>query len=342
MNNMKYLYIICFCFLLTSESLVSLFAQSVHVAPAPLYRDPVTDGAADPVVVWNPVDKCWWMLYTQRRANLDAADVAYCYGTQIGVAESTDHGQTWVYRGTLDLEFEKGHNTFWAPEVVCQNGKYHMFVSYIQGVRNHWGGTAYIAHYVSSNLWDWKYEGLLNLSSGAVIDAALCQKSDGKWLIWYKDESSGAHTFVAESSDLYNWSKPKLAIGGDAHEGPNIFYFSGYYWMLTDEWRGLRLYKSEDLEHWEKQGLILDGPSSRPEDKPSGAHADVLVVANRAYVFYFTHPGRKSHTESPIDSNGVLPYELRRSSIQVAPLIYQDGTLVCDRNGDFDFYLPSE
>lgn len=87
MNNMKYLYIICFCFLLTSESLVSLFAQSVHVAPAPLYRDPVTDGAADPVVVWNPVDKCWWMLYTQRRANLDAADVAYCYGTQIGVAE---------------------------------------------------------------------------------------------------------------------------------------------------------------------------------------------------------------------------------------------------------------
>lgn len=72
-----------------------LFAQDiVHKAPAPLYRDPVTDGAADPVVVWNQEAKSWWMLYTQRRANLDAPDVAYCYGTKIGVAESTDHGQT--------------------------------------------------------------------------------------------------------------------------------------------------------------------------------------------------------------------------------------------------------
>lgn len=42
-----------------------LFAQDVvHKAPAPLYRDPVTDGAADPVVVWNQEAKSWWMLYT--------------------------------------------------------------------------------------------------------------------------------------------------------------------------------------------------------------------------------------------------------------------------------------
>ncbi len=56
-------------------------------APAPLYRDPVTDGAADPVLIWNREEKCWWMLYTQRRANLEAAGVAYyCYGTPIGIA----------------------------------------------------------------------------------------------------------------------------------------------------------------------------------------------------------------------------------------------------------------
>src|SRR6476620_9005692 len=79
----------------------------VHIAPAPLYRDPVTDGAADPVIIWNRQEKSWWMLYTQRRANLDAADVAYCYGTPIGIASSKDNGQTWVYRGTLKLDFDR-------------------------------------------------------------------------------------------------------------------------------------------------------------------------------------------------------------------------------------------
>ena len=44
----------------------------------------------------------------------------------------------------------------------------------------------------------------------------------------------------------------------------------------------------------------------------------------------------------PMDVNGVVPYELRRSSIQVAPLTFKDGTLVCDHNSDFEFYLPDD
>lgn len=52
-------------------------------------------------------------------------DVAYCYGNDIGIATAEDNGQTFVYRGTLNLEFEKGRNTFWAPDVVYQNGEYH-------------------------------------------------------------------------------------------------------------------------------------------------------------------------------------------------------------------------
>ena len=102
-----------------------------HIAPAPMFRDPITDGAADPVMVWNREEHCWWMLYTQRRANTEAADVAYCYGTAIGIASSKDHGHTWVYRGTLNLETGKGLNTFWAPDVVYHNGVYHMFVVYL-------------------------------------------------------------------------------------------------------------------------------------------------------------------------------------------------------------------
>lgn len=332
--------VIAACLLMFALGTTVVDAQVTHPAPAPLYRDPITDGAADPVVVWNRVEKCWCMFYTQRRANIDAADVAYCYGTKIGVAESDDHGYTWVYKGTLDLDFEDGHNTFWAPDVVYESGKYHMFVSYIPGVRNHWGGSPQIIHYESRNLRQWDCVGKLPLRSDAVIDPALCKKKDGTWKLWYKDESAGAHTFTAESKDLFNWTDSKLAVGGDAHEGPKVFYYAGFYWMLTDEWKGLRIYRSDDLEHWEKQGLILDTPSSRPDDTPSGAHADVVIAGDKAYVFYFTHPGRISHTDSPVDENGVLPYKLRRSSIQVASLVFSSGTLVCDRNSDFDFYLP--
>src|SRR6187402_3820224 len=93
----------------------------MHKAPAPLYRDPVYDGAADPVVIYNRDKKEWWMFYTQRRANMQTANVAFCYGTAIGVATSNDHGQTWVYKGTPALEFEEGLNTFWAPDIIFEN-----------------------------------------------------------------------------------------------------------------------------------------------------------------------------------------------------------------------------
>lgn len=310
-------------------------------APAPLFRDPIYDGAADPVFVWNKLEKNWWILYTARRANQDANDVAFCYGTNIGVASSDDHGQTWAFRGYLDLNFEKGTNTFWAPDVIYHKGTYHMFVVHIRGVYNHWGGNAHIVHYTSKNLWDWKYRGPLKGTSDKVIDATVFQMKDGRFRIWYKDETRGAITMSADSRDLFHW-KPdtKPSIGGGAHEGPNVFEYKGYYWMLTDEWHGLRVYRSDDLNTWEKQGLILDGPSSRPEDNPSGAHADVQVVGNKAYIVYFTHPGRTSHGEGTNDENGVLPYNKRRSSLQVGELQLVNGTLICDRDKPFDFYLP--
>jgi sucrose-6-phosphate hydrolase SacC (GH32 family) len=310
-------------------------------APAPLFRDPVTDGAADPVLVWNRQEKSWWMLYTQRRANAETADVAYCHGNSIGIAETKDNGQTWVYRGTLALDFERGHNTFWAPDVVYHNKRYHLFTAYIQGVRNHWGGVANLVHYTSKNLWDWKYEGTLALSSDRVIDATLFRKPDGLWRIWYKDEKAGSVTMTAESKDLKRWNvQASPAIGGEGHEGAKVFRLGEYYWMLTDEWHGMRVYRSTDLEQWEKQGLILDKPGTRRDDTPTGAHGDVLVVKDKAYVFYFTHPGRATHEESRSRTDGVIPYELRRSGIQVAPLRVENGTLVCNRDDDFDFYLP--
>jgi hypothetical protein len=110
--------------------------------------------------------------------------------------------------------------------------------------------------------------------------------------------------------------------------------------MLTDEWQGMRVYRSNDLEHWEKQGLILDTASSRTDDTPSGAHGDVVVIGDRAYVFYFTHPGRSKHFEVKPDPDGQLFYTNHRTTIQAAPLEVINGTLVSNREKPFDFYLP--
>lgn len=315
-------------------------AQEIQQASAPLFRDPVYDGAADPVVFWNHQEKEWWMFYTQRRANENTADVAFCYGNSIGIASSDDHGKSWLYRGTLDLEFERGKNTFWAPDVVYTNGKYHMYLAYIKGVRNHWGGKARMAHYTSDNAWDWKFEGLITLSSENVIDATLFQAKDGTWKMRYKDNSV---TWLAESKDLYNWTwRDKPVIADQKHEGPKVFRFQEKYWMITDQWAGMGVYKSDDMEKWVKQpNPILVGPSTRPEDTPSGAHGDVVVVGEKAYIFYFTHPGRETHFKATLDADGKYPYSEKRSSIQVAELVVNNGVLeVKDRNKPFHFYLP--
>ena len=90
---------------------------------APLFRDPMYDGAADPVVIWNREAKEWWMIYTNRRATQEGPKFGWVHGTDLGVASSSDGGATWLYRGTLEgLETEWGGNTFWAPEIICHDG----------------------------------------------------------------------------------------------------------------------------------------------------------------------------------------------------------------------------
>jgi len=99
-------------------------------APAPLYRDPIHDGAADPTLVWSREERCWWMLYTNRRADADEEKgVKWVHGTDLGIASTPDGGAPWKYRGIArGLEFEPGRNTFWAPEVVDFGGRYHAFI----------------------------------------------------------------------------------------------------------------------------------------------------------------------------------------------------------------------
>ncbi len=305
--------------------------------PAPLYRDPVFDGAADPVLVWNPFEKTWWMLYTQRRAKLDLPGVQWCHGTEIGLAESRDRGRTWTYKGALNLAHPDKEYSFWAPDVVRDDGgTYHLFVSYVPGMHRDWGGQRFIVHYTSSDLRTWADRGRIGLSSDHCIDPTVCRRPDGLWRMWYKDEAHDSKTLAVESRDLYQWRPiDDPGVSKLYGEGPKVFQFGGHYWLIKDPDKGLDVYRSNDVEKWTYQGKILDKPGKRNDDGTIGKHADVVVCGARAFIIYFTHPDTQ---DFPL-RKGIMPYAARRSSIQAAELEVKDGRLLCDRDKPFDIEL---
>jgi sucrose-6-phosphate hydrolase SacC (GH32 family) len=304
----------------------------------PLYRDPMYDGATDPVVIWNRQAQEWWMVYTSRRATAEGLGVTWVHGTDLGVASSRDGGESWVYRGTLQgLEIEWGRNTFWAPEIIWHDGLYHMYVSYIQGVPDRWEGHARrILHYTSPDLLNWTYRSTLKLSSDRIIDACVYQLPDGRFRMWYKDEDNRSFTYAADSDNLYDWQVVGPVLTHRGHEGPNVFRFKGHYWMIIDEWQGQGVFRSDDLNQWERNGTILDQPGTREDDGSIGFHADVVVQDDEAYIFYFTHPGRGEANSSESS------YAKRRSAIQAAKLDVVDDVLVCDRDQPFTLSLRPE
>ncbi len=307
----------------------------MKTANAPLFTDPVYNGAADPVVIYNEETRTHYMLYTARRATADESGVMWVHGTDIGIAESRDNGNSWEYIGICrGLEYESGKNTYWAPEILRYENLYHMYVSYVPGIPADWKHPRYILHYTSSNLIDWSFESKLNLSSEKVIDACVFRMKDGVFRMWYKDELHGSHTYYADSSDLYNWTVKGCAADDVSHEGPNVFEFCGKYWLITDCWHGLDVYSSDDLTNWVKQpSRILEKGGTRKDDGVMANHADVAVSGGRAYIFYFTHPDRRENMLEDITLNE------RRTSIQVAELEVRDGILVCDRNKEVSVEL---
>lgn len=321
--------------------------QEMRIAKAPLFRDPIYDGAADPVVIFNYKENAWYMFYTNRRANVDTQGTNWVYGTHIGVAASFDNGKTWDYQGALNLEFERGHNTYWAPYVLYDKGTYHMFVTYIRGIHETWSGVGKIAHYTSKNLWDWKFKNLVPLSEDPLLDPTVFKKPNGKWGMWYKNAKVG-FTVEAVSDDLNKWVNiPGITINDRPHEAPFVFYYKNYYWLLTDQWNGLGVYCSKDTDNWEKQGVILGEKGTRVDDNVRASHPCVVVTNNNAYVFYFTHPGWGKEggwgdETGKLNEARVLPSIYRRSSIQVAELkVDAKGILTCERNAPFDFFLPT-
>lgn len=266
------------------------------------YRDPVHDGATDPVLVADPASGSWLMFYTQRRAAASGLDgVAWVHGTGIGVARSDDGGMTWSYEGVvegLDAPGLARPVTRWAPDVVRIGDRWVMFLTLLGGHRTDWTGPARIAQYTSTDLRAWAFQAYLDLDSERVIDAAVTRCGDGLYRLWYKDETRGSRTYAAVTATPClpsTWEVEGLVIDGRPHEGPKVFVLGGWYWMITDEWRGLAVYRSLDgAGGWERQkrddGLVLRMPETFEGLPVVARHADVVVQEDRAAIVYFTHP----------------------------------------------------
>lgn len=309
-----------------------------NTAAKPLFSDPIYDGAADPVVIWNKAEQKWFMFYTNRRANAkNTPGVSWVHGTKIGIAESVDGGASWKYKTTADIRYGEGDVTYWAPDVIEHDGTYHMFLTFVPGIFTDWNATRDIVHLTSSDLLTWNPQSTLKLSSERVIDASVFQLPDGTWRMWYNNERDRKSIYYADSHDLYTWVDKGKATGDQPGEGPKIFRWKDSYWMVVDVWNGLGVYRSDDCETWTRQKQnLLEEPGTGEDDQVKGGHPDVVVNHDRAYLFYFTHPGRRGE-DADKDT-----YEQRRSSIQVIELHYKDGILTCDRNEPTQISLKPE
>ncbi len=334
--------------LVSAPAATILAAESLGPPAAkPLFRDPIFDGAADPVVIWNPHVQRWWMFYTNRRANVTGlSGVAWIHGTKIGIAESSDRGTTWSYLGTahidLPVELASAEPTLWAPDVItAPDGTHHMFLTVVPGVFENWRHPRAIVHLTSTDLRTWENPRPLSLASDRVIDACVFPLSSGGWRLWYNNERDRKSIYHADSPDLVTWTDrgKTSGVGDRPGEGPYVFRWRNRHWMIVDLWKGLGVYHSNDLENWIPQsGDLLAIPGRGPDDAANGGHACVVVneAEDRAFCFYFTHPGRTG-TITPSDPDSL---DLRRSSIQVVELHEDAGVLTCDRNSPTYVSLP--
>jgi hypothetical protein len=306
-----------------------------HIADKPLYRDPVFDGAADPTLIWNPQVKRWWMFYTNRRANAPGlSGVAWVHGTPIGIAASAD-GAHWKYFGDAQIELPDEYGgtnvTRWAPDVIrAPDGSWQMFLTVVPGIFENWNHPRDIVQLTSTDLLHWKNPRKISLASDRVIDPSILHLPDGTWRLFYNDERTGKSIHFADSVDLQSWTDKGLAFKSRG-EGPKAFRWRGKFWCVIDEWKGLGVFRSDDALHWDKQATNLVAvPGHGADDQDIGRHCDVVVGGERAFLFYFTHPGIHGTGDE---------HDHRRSSIQVTELRTENGWLKCDRNLPTQIFL---
>jgi hypothetical protein len=323
---------------LAAPCVFSSWAHAAELAPKPLYRDPVFDGAADVSIVFVRAAHLWKMFYSNRRATMtlpDPDDVEWVHGTAIGIAVSSD-GVHWHYQGTAAFPKACTDVTLWAPDVLYENGTYHMWLTVVPGIFHRWGAPgsqARIAHLTSTDLSTWNCAGDVTLGTGSVIDPSVMKLGQG-YRMWYKDEHAQSRILAADSPDLRTWTKVGDKPVNPTHgEGPVAFRFKGHYWLIADVWKGLIVLRSENALDWTEQpGYILGTPGRTATDRAMGQHPDVVVDGERAFIYYFVH--QKNEAEAAAD-----PRWNQRTVIQVAELVYKDGRLIVDRDAPLRFRL---
>ena len=302
---------------LTGRNKVKVIAENM------VYEDPVFDGAADPTLVYNRKTKEWWIVYTQRRAAVDwESGVSWVYGSEIGLARSPDGGTTWEYIGTAQgLALGKTpRDTYWAPEIVYNDGIYHMYLSYVTGVHSRWGGTATIEHYTSNDLVNWTHQSSVpGQPSSGIIDPCIFRLRDGRYAMWFK--APGSQTYISFSDDLYKWGpSANINIGGN-QEAPNVFFWNGKYRMLLDNAQRLTLYSSEDGIYW---------PMGSKTDI-GGQHCDVVTQGGENGEAIFLYFAENYNTPS---GNG------NKTALYLNKLVERDdGTVWCDHEAIYKYNL---
>jgi len=197
------------------------------------------------------------------------------------------------------------------------------------------GADGRIEHLTSTDLSKWKCEGTVKLDTGRMIDPTVVKLGQG-YRMWYKDERAGSRILAANSQDLRTWKKiSDEPVNPTKGEGPKVFRFKGYYWMVVDVWKGLMVLRSDDARTWTEQpGYILGEPGHKATDRAKGQHADVVVDGDRAFIYYFVH--QVNEAEAATD-----PRWNQRTVIQVAELVFKDGRLEVDRDRDVAFRLQA-
>jgi hypothetical protein len=302
-------------------------AKPGKLAPKPLYVDPVYGYGTDPVLCFNAEQKKWFMFYTSRRG----PGIPLIHGSPIGIATSDDGGATWTYLQNAEIDYTKGltEYTYWAPEVIYHEGTYHMYLSFVPGIFDNWNHPREIVHLTSKDMLKWKFESVLDLKSDRVIDACVIQLPNGKWRMWYKDETKSRSLSYADSNDLVKWEPKGNAVTDHNGEGPKVIHWKSKYWLIADIWAGQHIWSSDDCMNWKAQ-----------ENTLPGNHGDAVVSGDRAFFFYFTNNpagGMRGRGRGNTGADANAPAASRGGRgrslvINVTELEVKDGKLTCDPN----------
>jgi hypothetical protein len=309
----------CVCFSLSASA--AAISKTPPIAdiqppPAPLYKDPYNGVARDGSLVWNPAKNQWYYYYTQ-------ANPGNIYEARIGIASVSPDGRTWTYVG--NTTGYAGADVYtpnqWAPSAIHNNGTIHLYMS-INGLKIH--------HFTSpaSDGVNFTDQGKIDLDGALAIDPDVDRIGD-TWYMYYKNQANkNQHTWLASSPDLHNWTVIGALITDVGHEAANMFKCKGYYWISVDGApggnKGTRIYRSDTgIDGFTYVTTILNvNNGTRPGDRNGAGHPYVLVQDDEPYIFYHSWHGTKEQTV-----------------VQVAKLVYENGSFTCDKNLPFNYVL---